>query len=70
MSDTQERLDEIADAIGQIKSAAETASRAMGDDTQKHIMALNLGMIIGLAARAEGIVKNAKKFATATTCGC
>ena len=28
MSDTQERLDEIADAIGQIKSAAETASVA------------------------------------------
>lgn len=70
MSDTQERLDEIADAIAQIKSAAETASRAMGDDTQKHVMALNLGMILGLAARAEGIVKDAKRFANATTCSC
>lgn len=70
MSDTQERLDEIADAIGQIKSAAETASRALGDDTQKHVMALNLGMILGLAARAEGIVKDEKRFANATTCGC
>lgn len=70
MSDTQERLDEIAEAIAQIKSAAETASRAMGDDTQKHVMALNLGMILGLAARAEGIVKDEKRFANATTCGC
>lgn len=70
MSDTQERLDEIADTIAQIKSAAETASRAMGDDTQKHVVALNLGMIIGLAAHAEGIVKDEKRFANATTCGC
>lgn len=67
MSDMQERLDEIADAIAQIKSAAETASRAMGDDTQKHVMALNLGMILGLAARAEEIVKNAKRTAIAST---
>lgn len=70
MSDTQERLDEIADAIAQIKSAAETASRALGDDTQKHVVALNLGMMIGLAVRAEWIVKDAKRLATATTCGC
>lgn len=70
MSDTQERLDEIADAIAQIKSAAETASRAIGDDTQKHVMALNLGMILGLAARAEGIVKDAKRTATAYSTGC
>ena len=70
MSDMQEQLDEIADAIAQMKSAAETASRALGDDTQKHVMALNLGMIIGLAARAEGIVKNAKRPATACSTGC
>lgn len=67
MNDTQKRLDEIADAIVQIKSAAETASRAMGDDTQKHVMALNLGMIIGLSVRAEGIVKDAKRFANTIT---
>ena len=70
MSDTQERLDEIADAIVQIKSAAETASRALGDDTQKHVMALNLGMIIGLTVRAEGIVKDAKRIATACSICC
>lgn len=70
MSDTQERLDEIADAIAQIKSAAETASRAMGDDTQKHVIALNLGMIIGIAVRAEGIVKDEKRIATACSTGC
>lgn len=70
MSDTQERLDEIADAIAQIKSAAETASRAMGDDTQKHVMALNLDMIIGLSVRAEGIVKDAKRLAIACSTGC
>ncbi len=40
------------------------------ETVQKHVMVLNLGMILGLAARAEGIVKDAKKFATATTCGC
>ena len=67
MNDMQKRLDEIADAIAQIKSAAETASRALGDDTQKHVMALNLGMILGLAARAEEIVKNAKRTAIAST---
>lgn len=65
-----EQFDEIADAIAQIKSAAETASRALGDDTQKHVMALNLGMILGLAVRAEGIVKDAKRTVNATTCGC
>ena len=70
MSDTQERLDEIADVIAQIKSAAETASRAIGDDTQKHVTALNLGMILGLAVRAKGIVKDEKRFVAATTCGC
>jgi len=70
MSDTQERLDEIADAIAQIKSAAENASRALGDDTQKHVMALNLGMILGLAVRAEGIVKDAKRSASVITSGC
>lgn len=70
MSDTRERLDEIAEAIAQIKSAAETASRAMGDDTQKHVVALNLGMIIGLAARAEGIVKDEKRLAIACSTGC
>lgn len=70
MSDTQERLDEIADAIAQIKSAAETASRAIGDDTQKHVIALNLGMIIGLSVRAEGIVKDEKRTSTVTTSGC
>lgn len=69
MSDTQERLDEIADAIAQIKSAAETASRAMGDDTQKHVIALNLGMIIGLAAHAEGIVKDEKRSANVIASG-
>jgi hypothetical protein len=70
MSYTKERLDEIADALAQIKSAAETASRAMGDDTQKHIMALNLGMILGLAVRAEWIVNDAKRIETACTTGC
>lgn len=70
MSGMQERLDEIADAIAQIKSAAETTSHALGDDTQKHVMALNLGMILGLAARAEGIVKDAKRIATACSTGC
>ena len=70
MSDTQERLDEIADAVAQMKSAAETASRAMGDDSQKHVVALNLGMIIGLAVRVEGIVKDEKRFATMITTGC
>ncbi len=70
MSDTQERLDEIADAVAQMKSAAETASRAMGDDSQKHVVALNLGMIIGLAVRVEGIVKDEKRFAAMTTTSC
>lgn len=64
-----ERLDEIADAIAQIKSAAATASCAMGDDTQKYVVALNLGMIIGLAARAEEIVKNAKRSANVIASG-
>lgn len=65
-----ERLDEIADAIAQIKSAAETASRVLGDDTQKHVIALNLGMILGLAVRAEGIVKDEKRTANVITSGC
>lgn len=70
MSYDQERLDEIADAVAQMKSAAETASRAMGDDSQKHVVALNLGMIIGLAVRVEGIVKYEKRFTTMATTGC
>ena len=70
MNNTQERLDEIVDAVAQMKSAAETASRAMGDDSQKHVVALNLGMIIGLAVRVEGIVKDEKRFATMTTTCC
>lgn len=70
MSNTQERLDEIADAVAQMKSAAETASRAMGDDSQKHVVALNLGMIIGLAVRVEGIVKDEKRFAAQVITSC
>ena len=70
MSYDQEQLDEIADAIAQMKSAAETASRAIGDDSQKHVVALNLGMIIGLAVRVEGIVKYEKRFETMATTGC
>lgn len=70
MSDTQERLDEIADAVAQMKSVAETAFRAIGDDSQKHVVALNIGMIIGLAVRVEGIVKDEKRFAAQVTTGC
>lgn len=70
MSNTQERLDEIADAVAQMKSVAETASRAIGDDSQKHVVALNIGMIIGLAVRVEGIVKDEKRFAAQITTGC
>ena len=70
MSNTQERLDEIADAVAQMKSAAETASRAMGDDSQKHVVALNIGMIIGLAVRVEGIVKDEKRFAAQVITSC
>jgi hypothetical protein len=70
MSYTQERLDEIADAVAQMKSAAETASRSMGADSQKHVVALNLGMIIGLAVHVEGIVKDEKRFASMITTGC
>lgn len=70
MSDTQERHDEIADAVAQMKSVAETVSRAIGDDSQKHVVALNIGMIIGLAVRVEGIVKDEKRFAAQVTTGC
>ena len=62
-------IHELLDLYSSTPQSAALA-RALGDDTQKHVMALNLGMIIGLAVRAEGIVKDEKRFANVITSGC